>query len=111
MLEDIVTRLANLSAVPLEQTRITCSPSVAAIIQLIRNGFGVAAIPWLFVSSHLESGEFVEVQLQPVPPPIIVSMSRRTNAPVAVHAAASAVRAACAEYCEQVDERYIESLG
>jgi hypothetical protein len=38
-------------------------------------------------------------------------MSRRTNAPMAVHAAASAVRAACAEYCEQVDERYIESLG
>jgi hypothetical protein len=26
MLEDIVTRLASLSAVPLEQTRITCSP-------------------------------------------------------------------------------------
>jgi DNA-binding transcriptional LysR family regulator len=111
MLEDIVTRLANLSAVPLEQTRITCSPSVAAIIQLIRNGFGVAAIPWLFVSSHLENGEFVVVPLQPVPPPIIVSMSRRTNAPVAVHAAASAVRAACAEYCAQVDGRYIESLG
>jgi DNA-binding transcriptional LysR family regulator len=88
-----------------------CSPSVAAIIQLIRNGFGVAAIPWLFVSSHLEDGEFVEVPLQPVPPPIIVSLSRRTNAPVAAHAAASAVRAACAEYCAQVDGRYIESLG
>jgi DNA-binding transcriptional LysR family regulator len=111
MLEEIVSKLANLSAVPLEQTRITCSPSVAAIIQLVKDGFGVAAIPWLFVSSQLESGEFVELPVQPVPPSIIVSMSRRTNAAVAVHAAATAMRAACSEYCGQVHERYIESLS
>jgi DNA-binding transcriptional LysR family regulator len=111
MLEDIVARLANLSGMPLEQTRITCSPSVAAIIQLIKDGFGVAAIPWLFVSSHLESGEFVELPLRQLPPPIIVSMSRRTNAAVAAHAAASAVRMACTEYCGGMHKRYIEHLS
>lgn len=111
MLEEIVTKLANLSAVPLEHTRITCSPSVAAIIQLVKDGFGVAAIPWLFVSSYLERGEFVELPVQPVPPPIIVSMSRRTNASVAVHGATTAIRQACADYCGQVDPCYIEGLS
>jgi len=36
----------------LERTRITCPQSVAAIIQLVQDGFGVAAILNLFVSSN-----------------------------------------------------------
>jgi DNA-binding transcriptional LysR family regulator len=110
MLEDIVSKMANLAAVPLETTRITCSPSVAAIVQLVRDGYGVAAIPSLFVTSYLDSGEFIEVPLQPEPPPIIVSMCFHANAEMMVHAAATAARVACAGYCAGHEERHIRAL-
>lgn len=110
MLEEIVTKMAHLSAIPLEQTRITCSPSVAAIVQLVKDGYGVAAIPSLFVSAALDTGEFIELPVQPEPPSIIVSMCLHANAEMLVHAAANAARQACAGYCAQVDPRYIKAL-
>jgi DNA-binding transcriptional LysR family regulator len=110
MLAEIVSKMANLAAIPLEQTRITCSPSVAAIVQLVKDGYGVAAIPSLFVSAALDSGEFIEVPVQPEPPSIIVSMCQHTNASMMVHAAANAARQACASYCAQHDQRYIKTL-
>ncbi|NRR33960.1 LysR family transcriptional regulator [Oxalobacteraceae bacterium] len=110
MIEEIVTKMAHLAAVPLEQTRITCSPSVAAIVQLVKDGYGVAAIPSLFVSAALDTGEFVELPVQPDPPSIIVSMCLHANAEMLVHAAANAARQACAHYCAQVDPRYIKAL-
>jgi len=110
-LEEIVSKMANLAMIPLEQTRITCSPSVAAIVQLVRDGYGVAAIPSLFVADALESGEFVELPVQPEPPAIIVSMCFHANAGMLVHAAANLARQVCASYCAQVDTRYIKPLG
>ena len=110
MIEEIVSKMANLAMVPLEQTRITCSPSVAAIVQLVKDGYGVAAIPSLFVVDALKSGEFIELPVQPEPPSIIVSMCFHSNAEMLVHAAANAARQACASYCAQVDPRYIKSL-
>jgi DNA-binding transcriptional LysR family regulator len=110
MLEEIVAKLANLVPMPIEQTRITCSPSVAAIVQLIRDGYGVAAIPSLFVNAALADGEFVELPLQPVLPAIIVSMCFHANADMAVHAAANTARQTCASYCAKLDARYIEAL-
>ncbi|MFZ4875593.1 LysR family transcriptional regulator [Janthinobacterium sp. Mn2066] len=109
--EEILGKMAHLTMVPLEQTRITCSPSVAAIVQLVKDGYGVAAIPSLFVASHLDSGEFVKLPVQPEPPSIIVSMCWHSNAEMLVHAAANAARQACARYCAQVDPRYIKPLG
>jgi DNA-binding transcriptional LysR family regulator len=110
MIEEIVSKMANLAMVPLEQTRITCSPSVAAIVQLVKDGYGVAAIPSLFVIDALKNGEFIELPVQPEPPSIIVSMCFHSNAEMLVHAAANAARQACASYCAQVDPRYIKSL-
>jgi DNA-binding transcriptional LysR family regulator len=110
MLEEIVANLANLAAVPREQTRLTCSPSVAAIVQLVKDGYGAAAIPSLFVRDYLDNGEFVELPVQPLPPSIILSMCLHANADMLVHAAGSAARLACAGYCAQVDQRHIEML-
>ncbi|MET0265253.1 MAG: LysR family transcriptional regulator [Duganella sp.] len=109
--EEIVSKMANLAQIPLEQTRITCSPSVAAIVQLVRDGYGVAAIPSLFVVGALEDGEFVELPVQPEPPPIIVSLCFHTNADMLVHTAATAARHACASYCRQMGTRHIKPLG
>lgn len=110
MVEEIVSKMASLAMTPLEQTRITCSPSVAAIVQLVKDGYGVAAIPSLFVVGALESGEFIELPAQPEPPSIIVSMCFHANAQMLVHAAANAARQACASYCAKIDPRYIKSL-
>ena len=110
MLEEIVAKMANLAAIPLERTRITCSPSVAAIVQLVRDGYGVAAIPSLFVAGLLESGEFIELPVQPVSPSIIVSMCLHGNAEMLVHAAATTARLACANYCAQIAPHYIEAV-
>jgi DNA-binding transcriptional LysR family regulator len=110
-LEDIVANLGNQVGIPISQTRITCSPSVAAIVQLVKDGYGVAAIPSLFVESYVESGEFVELPIEPIPPSIIVSMCRHANADMFVHAAANAARLACAAYCAKVDRRFIDAVS
>ncbi|MGF6483724.1 DNA-binding transcriptional LysR family regulator [Paraburkholderia sp. JPY419] len=80
------------------------------IVQLVRDGFGVAAIPRLFVDDLIARGDVVELPLQPLPPSIVVSMSRRAGAPLLVHGAANAARAACHRYCELGDPRLIERL-
>jgi DNA-binding transcriptional LysR family regulator len=85
-------------------------PSVAAIVQLVKDGYGVAAIPGLFVSDSLESGELVELPVQPAPPSIIVSMCLRAGSGMLVHAAAATARLVCAGYCAQIDQRYIEAV-
>jgi DNA-binding transcriptional LysR family regulator len=109
-LDDIVSKLALANGVPLADTRITGSPSISVIVQLVRDGFGVAAIPRLFVDDLIANGEVVELPLQPSPPSIVVSMSRRADAPLMVHGAATAARSACREYCEKSERRLIEAL-
>jgi DNA-binding transcriptional LysR family regulator len=109
-LEDIVRTLAHANRVPLSETRITGSPSISVIVQLVRDGFGVAAIPRLFVDALIENGEVVELPLQPSPPSIVVSMSRRSDAPRIVHGAATAARVACREYCAKSNRRLVEAL-
>jgi DNA-binding transcriptional LysR family regulator len=99
--ERIVHALARDVGIPGEKIRITCSSSVAAIVQLVRDGYGVAAIPALFANDDLESGRFAELLLGPVPPPIDVSLCTSINAPPAVIAAAEVARSACATYCGQ----------
>src|SRR3546814_1202990 len=53
---------------------LLCSPSVAAIVQLVRDGYGVAAIPALFVANEIKNGTFIELPIQPTPPSIVLSM-------------------------------------
>lgn len=71
---------------------------------------GSQAIPRLFFVDLIERGEVVELPLQPSPPSIVISMSRRADAPLFVHGAANAARAACHGYCELGDRRLIEHL-
>ncbi|CAN7614797.1 LysR family transcriptional regulator [Trinickia sp. LjRoot230] len=109
-LESIVHALAREHGIRAEQTRITCSPSVAAIVQLIRDGYGVAAIPRLFVVDALRNSEFVELPLAPVPPPIVVSLCRPVDASMMVNAAANAAHDACSAYCRSIAKDLIEAL-
>lgn len=110
VLENIVHTLARQVGMPVEQARITCSPSVAAIVQLARDGYGVAAIPGLFVADELASGEFVELPLKPMPPPIVVSLCMPVDATPTIRAAANAAQLACSAYCQSRRKDLIEPL-
>ncbi|MBU6486941.1 MAG: LysR family transcriptional regulator [Burkholderiales bacterium] len=109
-LQSIVHTLARQEQIRPEQTRVTCSPSVAAIVQLVRDGYGVACIPSLFVTDELQTGEFVELALKPVPPPIIVSVCKPMTASAMVNAAASAAHIACSAYCRTKRPDLVEAL-
>ncbi|WP_347554835.1 LysR family transcriptional regulator [Robbsia sp. KACC 23696] len=109
-LDSIVHGLAREQRVPAEQVRITCSPSVAAIVQMLRDGFGLAGIPRLFVADELESGEFVELPLKPALPPIVVSLCMPVETTPTVAAAARAARLACSGYTRNRRKEFIEML-
>lgn len=105
----MVSGLASAHGVPLSQTRVTCMPSVAAMIHLLRDGYGVAAVPSLLVAEYLDSGELVELPMLPSPPPIVIALYRRDDARVAVHAAAAVAREVCSQYCEALPAALIEA--
>jgi DNA-binding transcriptional LysR family regulator len=107
--ERIVHALALEVGIPEGEIRITCSSSVAAIVQLVRDGYGVAAIPTLFASDELASGRFAELPLDPAPPPIDVSLCTSVSAPPVVLVAAEAARNACMVYCSQRSSSLINS--
>ncbi|WP_433706026.1 LysR family transcriptional regulator [Paraburkholderia sacchari] len=97
--ERIVRGLAQRVGISEGEVRITCSSSVAAIVQLVRDGYGVAAIPTLFARDELESGRFTELAIDPLPPPIDVSLCTLTNASPTVAIAADVAWNACSTYC------------
>ena len=57
------------------------------IVKLLRDGYGIAAVPALFVEPYLSSGELAQLQVRPLPPPINVAMYYHDDADVGVLAA------------------------
>jgi len=106
--EGIVATLAKRAGVPLAETNVTGMPSVAVIVQLLRDGYGVAAVPALFVEPFLRSGELGELQVRPLPPPIPVAMCYRDDASLGVLAAARVAREACDAYAQALGRQLIE---
>jgi DNA-binding transcriptional LysR family regulator len=92
--EAIVAALARRAGVLLADTQVTRMPSVAVIVKLLRDGYGIAAVPALFVEPFLSSGELGQLQVRPLPPPITVAMYYRDDADVSVLAASRVTRCA-----------------
>jgi len=109
-LVEILTAMASREDLPIEQIRLTCSPSVAAIVQLIKDGYGIAAIPGLFVKDQLVTGEIVELPIQPTPPAFLVAMCRRADAKAKVHAAAATILKACLKYGSSTGKGFVKML-
>jgi DNA-binding transcriptional LysR family regulator len=106
--EAIVETLAKRAGVPLADTQVTCMPSVAVIVKLLRDGYGIAAVPALFVEPFLSSGELGQLQVRPLPPPIDVAMYYRDDADVGVLAASRVARSACDQYAKAMGRQLIE---
>jgi DNA-binding transcriptional LysR family regulator len=109
-LVEILTAMASREDIPMEQIRLTCSPSVAAIVQLLKDGYGIAAIPGLFVKEQLVTGEFVELPVQPVPPAFMVAMCCRADAGTKVHATAATIRKACLKFGNSTSRGFVKML-
>ena len=91
------------------EPRICSFPSVQAIVQLAREGFGVAAIPPLFVRDELGSGTLALCE-GPALPPLMISMAHSRNTSTAVKVVAAVTREVVAVYCEEAESAWAESL-
>ena len=84
------------------EPRVCSFPSVESIIQLVRDGYGIAAIPPVFVHDQLQRRELFQCEGPRLPPMAITAISER--------GACSAVRETQAVVCEVVT-RYCARVG
>lgn len=90
--------------------RISGSPSLAALVSLVREGVGVGIIPGLLVKEHIERGELVVLPL-PAPPSLGVALSHQPNATPIVLRTADIARRACKAYCRRCGTQWVQHLG
>jgi DNA-binding transcriptional LysR family regulator len=92
------------------ELRISGSPSLAALVSLVREGVGVGIIPGLLVKEQLERGELTLLPL-PAPPAFNVALSHAPNAQPIVMRTAEVARQACRAYCRRHGTPWVQSLG
>lgn len=106
----LVQQLAAKQGVSAADLRITGSPSLAALVSLVREGVGVAIVPGLLVKEQLDSGELVALRL-PSPPPVTIGAWYPKNAAPTVPRVAEVIGQACKSYCRRLDEHWARALG
>ncbi|BCJ05715.1 transcriptional regulator [Pseudomonas sp. RtIB026] len=94
--------LGLLQAAGAEAPRLNCVNSVAAITRLLRDGFGIGALPPALVDSELSRGELVLLEgLQP-PPSLELVVAWQTGVALVDEVVG---------VCRQVLERYARDVG
>lgn len=91
------------------EPRISSFPSVAAILRLALDGFGLAAIPPLFVRPEVERGALVQYRGPDLPPLVITAIHARAAAP-ALKAVVATTQEVVAAYCRNAGARWATSL-
>lgn len=108
VLEELLTAMASRVDLPVERIRLTCSPSVAAMVELVKAGYGVAALPSLLVKDNLASGEFIELPVPVALPSYVVTLCQWAEAEPKTHAAAGVIRKACRSYSNRIGRRFLK---
>jgi DNA-binding transcriptional LysR family regulator len=108
--EKLAHELAVKNGMAASDLRLSGSPSIAAMVSLVREGIGVAIIPGLFVKEYIERGDLVVLPLPP-PPPFSVAMWYKADAPPIVQRTADVVRGVCKTYCKRHDNEWVKHLG
>jgi DNA-binding transcriptional LysR family regulator len=108
--EKLAHELAAKCGMASGELRLTGSPSLAAMVSMVREGLGVAIIPGLFVKEYIERGELVDLPLPP-PPSFSVSMWYKADAHPIVLRTAEVARGACKTYCRRHEEKWVRYLG
>lgn len=91
------------------EPRVCSFPSVESIIQLVSDGYGVAAIPPVFVRDRLASGELLQCTGPALPPLAILAISEQSAAP-AVRAVQVLTTEVMAGYCRQFGSAWVRAL-
>ena len=91
------------------EPRVCSVPSVESIIQLVCDGYGVAAIPPIFVRKQIEQGLLRQIE-GPVLPSMTVTAIHTRPSNAAVDATLQLVREVAAAYCEQSGQTWARSL-
>lgn len=74
-----VQKLAFKYGVSPTTIQLSSSPSISALITLIRNGIGIGVLPAILVKEHLSSAE-LEILPVTAPPPMVIHRWHLTNA-------------------------------
>lgn len=91
------------------EPRVCSFPSVQSIIQLTKGGFGVAAIPPIFVRDELGTG-CLEVREGPVLPPMTITVAHLRDTAPAAHAVGRLTRDIVGDYCAEAGESWVSDL-
>ena len=91
------------------EPRVCSVPSVESIIQLVCDGYGIAAIPPIFVRKQLEQGLLRQIQ-GPALPSMTITVIHTRPSSAAVDATLQLVREVAAAYCEQSGKPWARSL-
>ncbi|MBQ0933381.1 LysR family transcriptional regulator [Ideonella alba] len=91
------------------EPRICNFPSVESIIQLVRDGYGIAAIPPVFVGPDLDSGALRLCEGPALPAMTITTTSER-EAPPAVRATQLLTAEVVARYCAEQRPDWVRRL-
>jgi DNA-binding transcriptional LysR family regulator len=84
---------------PATDIKICILPSIALTIRLLRDGFGVGALPTLCVASLLKSGELERLPVGAKPQPLIVTLLHAEDANETSRAAAVTARTVSRRFC------------
>ena len=106
----IAQQLAAEHGVLASELRMSGSPSLAALVSLVKEGVGVAIMPGVLVKDSLDRGELHELAL-PSPPSFQIATSYMKNASALVSEAAEIAHKVCRAYCKRQGEHWISSLG
>ncbi len=91
------------------EPRICSFPAVESIVQLVTEGFGVAAIPPIFVRRDLEAG-VLNLCEGPALPPLTVTVTCPREASKAVYAVATITGEVVQAYCQAAGSEWATSL-
>jgi DNA-binding transcriptional LysR family regulator len=92
------------------EPRVNTFPSVAAILKLTMEGFGLAAIPPVFVKQELGKGKLVQYA-GPRLPGMDVSVAHGSMAGRAVITVAHLSRETVSDYCQSMGRPWVLTLG
>ncbi|MCA1326743.1 LysR family transcriptional regulator [Herbaspirillum sp. alder98] len=94
---NLIHKMAASHAIAAADVRIASTPSLAALVSLVKEGLGVAVVPGLLVKEELRSGELVQLGL-PEPKPMVISQWHLIDARPVIRYTAQVFRRACIGY-------------
>jgi DNA-binding transcriptional LysR family regulator len=94
--------LSLLQAEGVSAPRLNCVNSVAAITRLLRDGFGIGALPPALVSEELARGDLIQLPLVRQPPSLELVVAWQTGVELVDEVVA---------LCRNVLERYAANAG